>query len=141
MACLPRVTRRGFLDVAAVRRVALDYVQRLAIKVPSVDTPVGTLSGGNQQKVQVARWLASGARILLLVDPTRGIDVGARREINELWRRLAADGHALVLVSSEVEELVEVCDRVLVLRNGARAGELERAALDEERLLRMAAGV
>jgi len=150
MACLHKtapggayggVTRRGFLDVAAMRRLAADYVRRLAIKVPSVDTLVGTLSGGNQQKVQVARWLASGARILLLVDPTRGIDVGTRHEINALWRQLAAEGHALLLVSSEAEELVDVCDRVLVLRNGTLAGEVGRAELDEERLLRMAAGV
>ncbi|HVU50439.1 MAG TPA: sugar ABC transporter ATP-binding protein [Polyangia bacterium] len=141
MASLRDVTRRGFLDVAAMRRRAADYVSRLAIKVPSVDALVGTLSGGNQQKVQVARWLASGARILLLVDPTRGIDVGTRHEINALWRQLAADGHALLLVSSEAEELVDVCDRVLVLRNGALAGEIGRADLDEERLLRMAAGV
>ena len=141
MASLPSVTRHGFLDRAAMRRVATDYVRRLAIKVPSVDAQVGTLSGGNQQKVQVARWLASGARILLLVDPTRGIDVGTRQEINTLWRQLAADGHALLLVSSEAEELVDVCDRVLVLRNGALAGEVGRAELDEERLLRLAAGV
>jgi ABC-type sugar transport system ATPase subunit len=141
MASLAGVTRRGFLDVPAVRRLAADYVKRLAIKVPNVDTLVGTLSGGNQQKVQVARWLASGARILLLVDPTRGIDVGTRQEINALWRQLAADGHALLLVSSEAEELVDVCDRVLVLRNGALAGEVRSVALDEERLLRLAAGV
>jgi ABC-type sugar transport system ATPase subunit len=141
LASLSGVTRHGFLDVAGMRRVATDYVRRLAIKVPSVDTQVGTLSGGNQQKVQVARWLASGAKILLLVDPTRGIDVGTRHEINALWRQLAADGHALLLVSSEAEELVDVCDRVLVLRNGALAGEVGRAELDEERLLRMAAGV
>ena len=141
MASLSSVTRHGFLDVAAMRRVATDYVRRRAIKVPNVDTQVGTLSGGNQQKVQVARWLASGARILLLVDPTRGIDVGTRREINALWRQLAAEGHALLLVSSEAEELVDVCDRVIVLRNGAPVGELARAALDEERLLRLAAGV
>jgi ABC-type sugar transport system ATPase subunit len=141
MASLASVTRRGFLDVAGVRRLALDYVRRLAIKVPSVDARVGTLSGGNQQKVQVARWLASGARILLLVDPTRGIDVGTRHEINALWRQLAAEGHALLLVSSEAEELVDVCDRVLVLRNGALAGEVARAELDEERLLRLAAGM
>jgi ABC-type sugar transport system ATPase subunit len=141
MACLPRVTRRGFLDVAAMRRVATDYVARLAIKVPSVDTQVGACSGGNQQKVQVARWLASGATILLLVDPTRGIDVGTRHEISALWRQLASQGHALLLVSSDAEELVEVCDRVLVLRGGVLAGELPRAELSEERLLRMAAGV
>ncbi|HEV3033135.1 MAG TPA: sugar ABC transporter ATP-binding protein [Polyangia bacterium] len=141
MAALPSVTRRGFLDVAAMRRLAADYVKRLAIKVPTIDTQVGTLSGGNQQKVQVARWLASGAKILLLVDPTRGIDVGTRHEINALWRQLAGEGHALLLISSEAEELVDVCDRALVLRNGVLAGEVGRAELTEERLLRMAAGV
>jgi ABC-type sugar transport system ATPase subunit len=141
MASLPSVTRRGFVDVAALRRQALDYVERLAIKVPGVDTPVGTLSGGNQQKVQVARWLASGARVLLLVDPTRGIDVGTRAEIGALWRTLAAEGRALLLVSSEAEELVDVCDRVVVLRNGRAAGEVAGAELAEERLLRLAAGV
>ena len=118
------------LDVAATRRLAQDYVRRLAIKVPSIDTPVGTLSGGNQQKVQVARWLASGVRVLLLVDPTRGIDVGTRSEINALWRALADDGHALLLASSEAEELVDVCDRALVLRDGVVAGELAGAALE-----------
>ena len=102
---------------------------------------VGTLSGGNQQKVQVARWLASGARILLLVDPTRGVDVGARAEINALWRRLAGEGYAIVLVSSESEELVEACDRVLVLRNGCVVSEHRGDDLSEERLLRAAAGV
>ena len=141
MASLPAVTRRGFLDVAGVRRLAIDYVKRLAIKVPNIDTLVGTLSGGNQQKVQVARWLASGARILLLVDPTRGIDVGTRHEINQLWQTLADEGHALLLVSSEAEELVDVCDRVMVLRNGVVAGELAGDQIDEERLLRLAAGV
>src|SRR6185436_3862288 len=118
MASLPAVPKHGFLDVAALRKMAVGSVARVAIKVPNIDTQVGTLSGGNQQKVQVARWLASGARILLLVDPTRGIDVGTRAEINALWRQLAREGHALLLVSSEAEELCGVCDRVLVLRNG-----------------------
>ncbi|HET6282145.1 MAG TPA: sugar ABC transporter ATP-binding protein [Polyangia bacterium] len=141
LACLPAVTRNGFLDMSAMRRLATDYVNRLAIKAPSIDTAVGTLSGGNQQKVQVARWLASGARILLLVDPTRGIDIGARHEINHLWRTLAEEGYALLLISSEAEELVDVCDHVLVLRNGTIAGDLVGAEVSEERMLRLAAGV
>jgi ABC-type sugar transport system ATPase subunit len=141
LACLASVTRRGFLDVPAMRRMASDYLKRLAIKAPSIDTVVGTLSGGNQQKVQVARWLATGARILLLVDPTRGIDIGARHEINQLWKTLSAEGCSLLLISSEAEELVDVCDRVLVLRNGALVGELVGEQLNEERLLRLAAGV
>jgi ABC-type sugar transport system ATPase subunit len=127
--------------MAELRRSALDYMLRLRIKAPSIDTLVGTLSGGNQQKVQVARWLASGAKVLLLVDPTRGIDIGARHEICELWKDLSEEGCALLLVSSEAEELVDVCDRALVLRNGVVAGELCREDLTEERLLRLAAGV
>jgi ribose transport system ATP-binding protein len=91
--------------------------------------------------VQVARWLASGAKILLLVDPTRGIDIGARHEINHVWKTLSEEGRALILVSSEAEELVDVCDRVLVLRNGVVGGELRGEQLNEERLLRLAAGV
>ena len=95
-----------------------ELLEALDIKAPSVEAEVGTLSGGNQQKVQIARWLAAESRVLLLIDPTRGVDVGARVEINRLWRRLAADGHAILLVSSEAEELVELCDRVLILVRG-----------------------
>jgi ABC-type sugar transport system ATPase subunit len=102
---------------------------------------VATLSGGNQQKVQVARWLAAGSRVLLLVDPTRGVDVGARAEINRLWQGLAGDGFALLLVSTEAEELVDVCDRVMVLRHGRLADELEGADITVGRLLHAAAGV
>jgi ABC-type sugar transport system ATPase subunit len=141
LASLDKVTRGGFLDLPALRRMAIDDMKRLAIKAPSVDTLVGSLSGGNQQKVQVARWLARGARILLLVDPTRGIDVGTRHEINLLWKTLAGQGCALLLVSSEAEELVDVCDRVVVLRNGVMAGELAGSEIGEERLLHLAAGV
>jgi ABC-type sugar transport system ATPase subunit len=101
---------------------------------------VATLSGGNQQKVQVARWLAAGSRVLLLVDPTRGVDVGARAEINRLWQELAGDGFALLLVSTEAEELVDVCDRVLVLRHGRLADELQGTDITAGRLLHAAAG-
>ncbi len=141
LASLAAVTKRGFLDVPKMRRLASDFMQRLAIRAPGIDTQVGTLSGGNQQKVQVARWLATGARILLLVDPTRGIDVGARHEINQLWKTLSNEGCALILVSSEAEELVDVCHRVMVLRNGSAVGDLVGADISEERLLRLAAGV
>jgi ABC-type sugar transport system ATPase subunit len=141
LASLGSVTRAGFLDTPGLSRLARDYVKRLSIKAPSIDTRVGALSGGNQQKVQVARWLASGARILLLVDPTRGIDIGARHEINHVWKQLSEEGRALILVSSEAEELVDVCDRVLVLRSGVVCGELRGEQLNEERLLGLAAGV
>jgi ABC-type sugar transport system ATPase subunit len=141
LASMASLGRLGLLDVTAMRQRAALYLERLAIKAPDVDTPVGALSGGNQQKVQVARWLAAAVQVLLLVDPTRGIDVGARAEIDRLWRALAAEGHALLLVSSEAEEIAGLCHRTVVLRNGRVAGELPRADTSEERLLRMAAGV
>jgi ABC-type sugar transport system ATPase subunit len=140
LASLQRFSRWGFLDVTAIRKLATGYVARLRIKAPSVLTRVAVLSGGNQQKVQVARWLASGARILLLIDPTRGVDIGTRSEINTLWQQLADDGYAILLISSEAEELVEVCDRVLVLRNGRQVSEHTGEQISEERLLRAAAG-
>jgi D-xylose transport system ATP-binding protein len=141
LASLAALSRRGFLDMPALQRLALDFVERLQIKTASIEAPVVTLSGGNQQKVQVARWLASGARILLLVDPTSGVDVGARAEINALWRRLAGEGYALLLVSSEAGELVEVCDRVVVMKGGRQVDEQRRGVATEERLLRAATGV
>lgn len=133
--------RLGFVDAIAARRRTLDLANRLKIKARSIDTPVAALSGGNQQKVQVARWLAAGVNVLLLVDPTRGVDVGARDEIDRIWAELAEAGCALLIVSSDAEELVAICDRVVVLRNGRKVEEVGKNDLDEARLLRLAAGV
>jgi len=141
LASLGAIAHRGMLDVGAGQRRAQDFVRRLDIKTPSIDTLVGILSGGNQQKVQVARWLIADARILILIDPTRGVDVGARAEIKRVWSALRADRRAIVIASTDAEELVDVCDRVLVFRHGAIAGELRRADLSEETLLRMATNV
>ncbi len=138
LACLEDVSPRGLLDIAEQRRRTLALKDRLAIKAQSIDMEVGTLSGGNQQKVQVARWLAAGARILILVDPTRGVDVGSRAEIKRIWSELRAAGHAILIASTDAEELVDICDRVLVLRHGRIAAELQRNELTEERLLRSA---
>ncbi|THD46307.1 MAG: sugar ABC transporter ATP-binding protein [Bradyrhizobium sp.] len=133
--------RFGFIDAMAARRLVQDLFDRLHIKAQSLDTIVGTLSGGNQQKVQVARWLAAGVKVLLLVDPTRGVDVGARAEIHRIWRELALSGSAILLVSSDAEELVDACDRVAVVRSGRIADTVGRADISEERLLRVAAGI
>jgi len=141
LANLDELSRRGFIDAVAARRKVIDLFERLSIKANDIDVLVGTLSGGNQQKVQVARWLAAGARILLLVDPTRGVDVGARAEINRIWIELAEAGCAIILVSSDAEEIVQCCDRAVVLRNGRSAGEIEAGRLSEARLLKLAAGV
>ena len=127
------------LDIAERRRLAISLMKTLRIKAESVDAEMRTLSGGNQQKVQIGRWLAAGAQILILVDPTRGVDVGARGEINRIWSRLSESGHAILIASSDAEELVDVCHRVIVMRNGRRVGELSGATLNEKELLRMAA--
>lgn len=141
LADLEALSRRGFIDRMLARRKVTELFDRLKIKAGDIDIAVGALSGGNQQKVQVARWLAAGVKILLLVDPTRGVDVGARAEITRIWSELAAAGCAILLVSSDAEEIVEICDRAVVLRNGREAGTLARNELSEARLLRLAAGV
>ena len=141
LASLERLSRHGFIDDAKARRSTSDLVCDLDIKTRSIDTWVATLSGGNQQKVQVARWLAADARLLILVDPTRGVDIGARGEIKRVWARLSGEGRSILIASTDAEELVDICDRVIVLRGGAIAGEVGRDELTEERILGMAAGV
>jgi D-xylose transport system ATP-binding protein len=141
LASLGALSHGGFLDLATGRRRTLDLVQQLDVKTRSIDTRVGTLSGGNQQKVQVARWLMADAKLLILIDPTRGVDVGARIEIKQVWADLRAAGRAIVVASTDSEELVDICDRVVVFRRGRIAGTLARDELSEERLLKMAADV
>jgi D-xylose transport system ATP-binding protein len=139
MATIAKGAGVSSLNVAERRRVAMSLMKKLQIKAESVDAEMRTLSGGNQQKVQIGRWLAAGAQILILVDPTRGVDVGARGEINRIWSRLSESGHAILIASSDAEELVDVCHRVIVMRNGRKVGELSGVALNEKELLRMAA--
>ena len=141
LADLGELSHYGFIDEVVGRRKVTDLFQRLKIKAGDIDVAVGTLSGGNQQKVQVARWLAAGVRILLLIDPTRGVDVGARAEIKRIWTELADGGCAIILVSSDAEEIVEICDRAMVLRGGRVAGAIDDGQLSEARLLKLAAGV
>lgn len=141
LASLPAISPYGLLDRDRKALVTQEYVDRLQIRTPSIQSWVGSLSGGNQQKVQVAHWLAAGSRVLLLIDPTRGVDVGARAEINRLWQQLADDGFAILLISSEAEELVDICDRVLVMRHGRLTSEVRGDDITAARLLRAAAGV
>lgn len=141
LASHERLSPHGFIDDARARRTTSGLVHDLDVKTRSIDTWVGTLSGGNQQKVQVARWLAAEARIFILVDPTRGVDIGARSEIKRVWARLAEEGRSILIASTDAEELVDICDRVLVLRAGRIVGEVSRHDLSEERILGMAADV
>jgi ribose transport system ATP-binding protein len=141
---LPSVARdaRGgaILNRAAERKHAEQSRDKLRIKTATLDTEVGTLSGGNQQKVALAKWLAMQPKVLLLDEPTRGIDVGAKREIYQLMEALAADGMAILFVSSEMEEVLAMSDRVLVMHEGGLAGELKREELSEEAVMRLATG-
>ena len=128
--------------IAATRSItALKGMFGKPRKAVSIDDEVQTLSGGNQQKVQIARWLAANTRILIMVDPTRGVDVGARREIKRIWLDLSAKGQAILLASTDAEELVDACDRVIVMSLGRQVGELSGHELTETNLLRMATDV
>jgi ABC-type sugar transport system ATPase subunit len=141
LASLAALSRRGFLDVQRKESVAARQTAALDIRARSIAQRVGALSGGNQQKVQVARWLTAGSRVLLLDDPTRGVDVGARAEIHGLLRQLAATGCAQLLVSSDAEELLEVCDRILIMRGGSIVQELPALDATEAAMLSVAAGL
>ncbi len=123
------------LRTTAGRRRAQEVADRVAVKAESVDVPVGSLSGGNQQKVAIARWLLETPRLLILDEPSRGVDVGARAEVHRVVRELAARGTAVLAVSSDNEELVALCDRVLVMAEGRVTGELSGVGITEERIV------
>lgn len=135
VSSLARFARAGFLDSRAERQQAKLLGESLDVRPAGVDRPVRTLSGGNQQKVVLARWLLRGCKVLLLDEPTRGVDVGARSEIYALIRRLADSGVAVVVVSSEVEEVLGLSDRVLVIREGRVVHEGPAADIDESGVL------
>jgi len=124
LAALERDARWGLVDAARAERAAADRVKDLRIKAPGLGAEVATLSGGNQQKVVIGKWLALAPRVLLLDEPTRGVDVGAKEEIYRLIEALTGLGHAVVMASSDLPEIVRLADRVLVLRDGRLAGEL-----------------
>jgi ABC-type sugar transport system ATPase subunit len=131
----------AWIDRGAEHESASKRADELDIRAPSLRTVVQTLSGGNQQKVVVAKWLETDARVLFFDEPARGIDVGTKAELFKLLGALAQDGRGIVLISSYLPELINLCDRVVVLRDGAIAGELQRDELSEERIAELATGV
>ncbi|MFH9396861.1 sugar ABC transporter ATP-binding protein [Streptomyces sp. NPDC017556] len=135
LVALPRLSRGGIVSRAKQDRVVDLFMKRLRIKASSPEQKVGELSGGNQQKVLLARWLCLEPKVLLLDEPTRGIDVGAKAEVQSLIDELAREGLAVLLISSDIEELIEGADRIVVLRGGAVTGELAGDEVDESRLL------
>jgi ribose transport system ATP-binding protein len=134
-AAMPRLSRVGLVSEKAQNELVERFMERLGIKASSPDQPVGELSGGNQQKVMLARWLCLDPKVLILDEPTRGIDVGAKAEVQHLIDELAEGGLGVIMISSELEEVVEGSDRVVVLRNGSVAGTLSGEDISEENLM------
>jgi ABC-type sugar transport system ATPase subunit len=132
--------RRWLVSPRDERRLAQEYVEKLRIRLPDVAAPVGTLSGGNQQKVVLAKWLEADVDVLILDEPTRGVDVGAKREIYEIIRALCARGVGVILISSELPEVLEMSDRILVMHQGHVTAEIDRSAATEELVMSHAVG-
>ncbi len=138
---LGRISRGGFLRMAEEFKLARDYTQRLDLRAASLDQDVGLLSGGNQQKVVIAKWLATKPRVIILDEPTKGIDIGSKAAVHEFMAELAAEGLAVIMVSSEIPEILGMSDRVIVMREGRIAAELTGSEMTPERLVRAAAGI
>ncbi len=141
MASLDRLTLRGLLRLRDEKAQTRDFIQKLRISTPSIDQLVQNLSGGNQQKVVLAKWLASRSKVLIFDEPTRGIDVGAKVEVYNLMNNLVQDGAAVVMVSSELPELLGMSDRILVMHEGSLVAEFTREEATQEKILTAAMGV
>jgi ABC-type sugar transport system ATPase subunit len=141
LAVLERLARLGFVRSRQERELAASHFAELRVQAPGFDAPAAGLSGGNQQKLVLAKWLAAKAPVLILDEPTRGVDVGAKAEIHALIDQLARDGHAILLISSELPELLRLSTRILVVRDGRVAGEVPRARANPDALLRLMAGI
>jgi ribose transport system ATP-binding protein len=141
LAALERISSHGIIDRASAAARVAEMTDLLSIKVSSPELPVSSLSGGNQQKVVIAKWLMNEPRIVLLSDPTRGIDVGTKQEIYALLRRLADSGVAILFYSTDYDELIGCCDRVLVMYGGSIVRELEGEAITERALISSALNI
>jgi ABC-type sugar transport system ATPase subunit len=140
LAALRQLARWGLRRRSAERAAAAAQFTDLSVQAPSLATEVLTLSGGNQQKVVIGKWLATAPRILILDEPTRGIDVGAKAEVHALMQRLAKQGVAILMISSELIEIMSVCDRILVMRQGRVAGEFVYGEATQEQIMACATG-
>lgn len=141
LAALDGLTRLGFVKRDEERVLAQKYADRLRVKTPSLETVIASLSGGNQQKVALAKWIARQCKILIVDEPTRGVDVGAKVEIHELLDELACQGLALVVISSELPEVMSLSRRILVMRQGSVAGVIERPQFSQPHLMKLMAGI
>lgn len=138
---LQKTSRNGFLKLAEEFQLARKYTSRLDLRAASLDQDIGNLSGGNQQKVVIAKWLATVPRVIIVDEPTKGIDIGSKAAVHEFMGELAANGLAVIMVSSELPEILGMADRVIVMREGRKAGEFTREEMTAEVLVRAAAGI
>ena len=141
LAALRRLTQLGFVRYRKERTLVQGFIDRLRVKTPALDSPIAGLSGGNQQKIALAKWLARQCDVLIVDEPTRGVDVGAKAEIHQLLDELACQGIGLLVISSELPEVMNLSRRIMVLREGKVAGELERKDFSQPNLLRLMAGL
>jgi ribose transport system ATP-binding protein len=140
LANLRELTTGPFIDLGKERKIAAQYTEELQIKTPSIEQAAQNLSGGNQQKVVLAKWLFTKSKVLIFDEPTRGIDVGAKAEIFKLMNTLVREGVAVLMISSELPEVLGMCDRILVMHEGRLRGELDRAEASQEAIMRLATG-
>lgn len=140
-ASLSKISRLSFVSRRRDRDLASRYARQLGLRESAIEVAAGTLSGGNQQKVVLARWLARVPKLLILDEPTRGVDVGAKAEIYQLVRKIASEGVAILVISSELTEVLGIADRILVMREGYGVGELAATEANEKRIMAMATGV
>jgi ABC-type sugar transport system ATPase subunit len=140
LSSLDRLSRGGVIRHRQERNVVVDFFEKLRVKAASPQAPAQTLSGGNQQKLVLAKWLARESRVLILDEPTRGVDIGAKAEIHRLIDELAAAGHAILMISSELPEVLNLSTSVIVMRNGCLAGRLDRTEATAERVLKLMTG-
>jgi rhamnose transport system ATP-binding protein len=140
LAILDRISKLKFLDFKSEKKIAVDFAARLAVKTPAIFAPAGALSGGNQQKVALARWLATEPQVLILDEPTQGIDVGAKSEIHRLMCDLAEAGMAIIMISSELPEILGMSDRIAVMRGGTVVGMMERHEANQRKIIELGLG-
>jgi len=135
LACLEEYTHGIFIDKKKERKVTEKFIDELATKTPSADQLVMNLSGGNQQKVVIAKWLVKNSDILIFDEPTRGIDVGAKNEIYKLMNKLAAQGKSIIMISSEMTEILRMSDRIVIMCEGKKTGEMDIAEATQESIM------
>ncbi|MCJ0583752.1 ATP-binding cassette domain-containing protein, partial [Enterococcus cecorum] len=140
LASLDNYRNQFLIDEKKRQSIISKYIKKLRIKTQNEQSKVGSLSGGNQQKVVIAKWLAINPKLLILDEPTRGVDVGARQEIYRVINDLAKEGLAIIMVSSDLPEVINMCDRVCVVKDGSIATTLNKESLTQETIMRYATG-